>query len=897
VSKVQQINCISVIILTILIVSVTIGQAQVINTKDTFLIIVGLGSVDGGINIEQAQSGEWVDGLYVKSRAALYLEGTIKGADLKIAFDNSRPSVLSVVDIADEQYYPVYGDGSVLDKEATKHGNLYVLIEVDQASLRYGIERSLIEVGDFLSFKQEVRGVDLQLKPGIVEVGVVYGYTMLPVITKQFPGDQRLIDDEREWEQFLNITGPLFLDQTPVATDSETIWIEVRSDDPLAVLLDKRELKPDEYTIDYFTGRIIINEYISWIDKEGNLVNVVVEYEHIDQGQVPERVVGFTTALNIGKYGSVDMGFVKQGETTPGVWGLELKLQPVMALTIEADVAGTQTTWEAHAHSGKATIQMDDWRLSIKNQWVGPYFLGIQASPQVDRSTWTGVLEGSVNNFQLQANYERTMNNLLKLPTELTTHSEKRVLKGVYTLDSGIEIILTAQQQFLDEIRGIVTEKDILTRTGELEVVIPISSSILTLGTALVDEQNLLHEDGTKTTRTNSLQLEVPQLFNSSLAIVAGNDWSSVYRGQQSLQTGTHQQAEITFPINEQTDLLAGFELNKTNMTLLNRTEIVKEYTLGTRSIISPDLSVQFEQGLQNKRINQQDEFGYTTSLQLNGELKEGWDSQIYAQRVVSITDINEKAWKVGSKLEYLTPTSNLQLNYEWNLDQWPSNNKVGNMHSLDIKWQLSNFTSSATYRIENTEEKDLLSGSLSTTWQVLPELTFHTLIEKGEKKIDNAIWEYQHRGTSFAYRSRGWADILGTYQTEQTDHTQTDERAFIRFTSVEGIVYRWQSFDLTFKWVNRIRQVQNNTSTSHMVGLGAVIPLGEKWSVGSNYWKTSLANEDEVSTALSVETRYNIVSDLQLRLGYNLQPHNEPGFNQDINHPKGLTFGVDFKF
>ena len=125
-----------------------------IPTQDWFyvgMVDLTLGKRWGDGKIIDADPDEF-DGLYAKGRAAFYLKGKIKGEYLLTASADTGEGQLSEMfsgllssdpqallrRIDPSQYYPVYGDDSVMVDDAPTRGKLYVLLERGNNSVMWG---------------------------------------------------------------------------------------------------------------------------------------------------------------------------------------------------------------------------------------------------------------------------------------------------------------------------------------------------------------------------------------------------------------------------------------------------------------------------------------------------------------------------------------------------------------------------------------------------------------------------------------------------------------------------------------------------------------------------------------------------------------------------------------
>lgn len=237
-------------------------------------------------------------GTYTDGRGAFYVKGRIKGKYLLTASADTGEQDIGDAfkalqkrdprelfrQIDSDKYYTVYGDDSVTQQDAATQGRFYVKLERGQSYALWGNFRTQINGTDLAQLSRGLYGLQARwVSDGATSFGerrtVVEGFAAQP-------------DTRSSHEQFRGTGGSLYyLHRRDIVKGSERISVEVRDKDS-GLVLSNTELNPEQdYDLDPFTGRILLNEALPTVSDDsmslvradamdGHPVYLVVRYEY-----------------------------------------------------------------------------------------------------------------------------------------------------------------------------------------------------------------------------------------------------------------------------------------------------------------------------------------------------------------------------------------------------------------------------------------------------------------------------------------------------------------------------------------------------------------------------------------------------------------------------------------
>lgn len=203
------------------------------------------------------------------ARTSFYLKGKILGKYLlTMSYDSEKKDEPLFRDIQPDEFYPVYGDASVRGYDAQSTEKLYVRIDD---------RRSYIQYGDYLTqqhhparelgrYSRSQTGLKSHYETGRLMFNV-YG---------TIANSSQKID---EWPAE-GISGPFYLSAPDVLPNSERVSILTRDLEQPGLILETRRLtRFVDYTLDAFTGTLLLNEAVASYDSGLNPNSIRVVYE------------------------------------------------------------------------------------------------------------------------------------------------------------------------------------------------------------------------------------------------------------------------------------------------------------------------------------------------------------------------------------------------------------------------------------------------------------------------------------------------------------------------------------------------------------------------------------------------------------------------------------------
>jgi len=343
-----------------------------IPTQDWFYVGMAdltLGKRWGDGKIIDADPDEF-DGLYAKGRAAFYLKGKIKGEYLLTASADTGEGPLSEMfsgmlsrdpqallrRIDPSQYYPVYGDDSVMLDDAPTRGKLYVRLERGNNSVMWGTFRTVAGNSALLRSERVLYGAAARGESDAVTAAgkpIYEGH----VYAAQ-PGTLPARD-------VLRGTGgsAYVLRRQDIVPGSETITIERRNSVTGLVASTTTLRAGVDYSVNYLQGLVMLVRPLSASQRsEGavqssndDIVNLVAQYEFSPPNtDLDEFAYGGSATARLGD--AVTIGVVGMTETVEDgrdlkVYGANARLAPTDDSFLEAEILRSEGAALSNWHS------------------------------------------------------------------------------------------------------------------------------------------------------------------------------------------------------------------------------------------------------------------------------------------------------------------------------------------------------------------------------------------------------------------------------------------------------------------------------------------------------------------------------------------------------------------
>ncbi len=327
-----------------------------IKVGDDYFMFVGLGDAKVGYNfnrgnVEPIQSSDhFQNKFWHQGKASYYLKGKIMGKYLVTSsFDTDRQQKELYRKLDPATYYPIYGDKSSINYDATDtQGPLYLMVQWDKSQAVWGNYAVDFNNTEFANFTRSFYGGKLDYQS---VANNPYGDARTKVVLFHAEIQQRPSHNE-----FLGTGGSLyFLKNKDVVQSTDKIRIEVR-DKVTGLVLSSKEMKNGaDYELDEGQGRILFWQPVSMIAKsesivstdliDGNPIYVVADYEYYVQDKLTESSEGARVAQAVGDNVVIGGTYVKETQTNKN---FEMKGTDVTAhlgpdATVKAEYAQTQS--------------------------------------------------------------------------------------------------------------------------------------------------------------------------------------------------------------------------------------------------------------------------------------------------------------------------------------------------------------------------------------------------------------------------------------------------------------------------------------------------------------------------------------------------------------------------
>jgi uncharacterized repeat protein (TIGR01451 family) len=334
----------------------TAHYKRALKVGQDYLMFVAMGDGKAGYNmnrgnIEPVQSNEtYKRGFYSEGKLAYYLKGKIKGKYLVTSsFDTERQRKEVLRTFRNEEYYPVYGDSSSVNYDATNtEGPLYLAVDWDKSQAIWGNYAVAFNNVEFANYTRSLYGGKLDYK---TVASTDYGEPKTNVVVFHAEVRQRSAHNE-----FLGTGGSLYyFKHQDIVQGTDSIKLEVR-DSVTGLVKSTAEMKEGvDYNMDYANGRILFWRPVSMsVDSDrlisnsllgGDPVYVVANYEYFVHDKIAEGTQGVRVAQAVGKNLLVGGTYVSETQANRNY---QLKGQDVTVhlgknATVQAEYAETSS--------------------------------------------------------------------------------------------------------------------------------------------------------------------------------------------------------------------------------------------------------------------------------------------------------------------------------------------------------------------------------------------------------------------------------------------------------------------------------------------------------------------------------------------------------------------------
>ncbi len=250
---------------------------------------IGYSSISG--NLEEYRSGEdgrYQEKIWKKGHGQLYFHGTIKGKYLvTTSFDSERETDDFFRTLDPEKSYPVYGDGSsITDLSGESDGMLYLLVEWDASTAKWGRFDTNLNRTDLMQFNRKLQGgtVSYQDTERTARGESKKEFTAFHSNARQKAARNELEINDAFLKQFS-------LRHTNIESDSVQLKIEYRN--KYGNVYWTETLSSDQYELYADAGEIDLSFYeIAEKQKPDDKIWLIANYEYRVIDDLKEGVLG-----------------------------------------------------------------------------------------------------------------------------------------------------------------------------------------------------------------------------------------------------------------------------------------------------------------------------------------------------------------------------------------------------------------------------------------------------------------------------------------------------------------------------------------------------------------------------------------------------------------------------
>ncbi len=286
----------------------TTSFTKKVKVKDSTFFMVALGEEQLGLNeatgaMEAADSEVYRDGFREDGRLAFFLKGKLKGKFLvKARYDSSDRRSALFTNLNPNDYYPIYGDNSTRDYQATETTQkLFILVEMDRSYAQWGSFKTEFTDTELATYNRTLSGLKVNFD---TVSSTVYGDPKRGF--KVFYADSKSQADHNE---LYATGGTLFYTRNRnIIEGSEKIRVEIRDKIQNMTLTSYDLQEGTDYEINYGEGRILLSRPLSSVAAtdtltstdilDGNPVYLIVDYEYDPSSSDPsianEGIRGYT---------------------------------------------------------------------------------------------------------------------------------------------------------------------------------------------------------------------------------------------------------------------------------------------------------------------------------------------------------------------------------------------------------------------------------------------------------------------------------------------------------------------------------------------------------------------------------------------------------------------------
>ncbi len=859
-------------------------QTLSVDIDSNYLFMVGLADVTVGANrvtgsVEPLSVDEdrYGGDIFVDGRLAFYLKGKVKGKYLVTAqmdtgtddfgslFDNfhERDSRSVFRHLDPDQYYPVYGDDSILIDDTDSQGKLYVRVDWDRSRFIWGSFNTNFTGTELASLNRSLYGAQL-LHESTRDTDL--GDARHSVSTFASRPQSLLRRNE-----FLGTGGSLYyLRDTQIVAGSEKVAVEVRQSDSGRVVDRVVLIAGRDYDIDDFQGRLLLRRPLVSVTAQsgpsiirdvplaGNQTYLVVDYEYSpDNLDFNDTSVGARVKKWLGNH--IGVGGTWAHEQRDGadydIKGADVTIKKSEQTYIKGEFAQSSAQQTAGSFlSSDGGLSFDEVGAVASTTSGNAFSLEARASlvdfkpgsRPLDIGVWARRTESGFSTSTLRTDVDTS-----EAGVEMAARPSNRIgvsARGTWRdrRDESVDTGLAAQIDYLLFDRLTVSTE--LSRKTERNRIADTRGEATLVGAKLSfdasDRLNIYAVQQETLTYTGSYTR------NNLTALGARYDLSDRTSINGEISTGDRGDGAL---LGLEASLTSNYSIYSNYLYSLNSEQIDRHaLVLGQRLSVSSQLKVYTE----HQFSDEDGRNGYAHTVGLDQRLTRHATVGLTAQRAALDSEDGTRIDRdsVSTAFAYQADTTRFNSKFEYRWDdgstvetrQWVTTNRLELRPSASLRWQVK------------------LNASVT------------------DDRIGVEDARFVEAGVGFAFRpiSQDRLNMLGrvTYLNDLqplSQSTGTDERSLI--ASIEGYYELTRHWSVGGKLARRESEIRLRRDSGVWIGNDAGLVSGRvRYKVpfgfdvtGSYHWLISGSTQSERHGALFTVGR-RISDNLNFAIGYN---------------------------
>ncbi|WP_421773048.1 OmpA family protein [Gracilimonas sp.] len=203
------------------------------------------------------------------ARTKFYLKGKVLGKYLlTLSFDSEKEDEQLFRDIQPDEFYPVYGDASVKGFDAQSTSKLFVRLDAGRSYIKYGdyLTQTFDQNRQLGRYNRTQTGLKAHFETDRLQLNTFGTLSSSNQVVDEISGE--------------GISGPYQLSRQNIQFNSEQVSIIVRDlDQPDRIIKSQTLSRFSDYTLDYLSGTLLLNQPVSSLDENLNPVYIRISYE------------------------------------------------------------------------------------------------------------------------------------------------------------------------------------------------------------------------------------------------------------------------------------------------------------------------------------------------------------------------------------------------------------------------------------------------------------------------------------------------------------------------------------------------------------------------------------------------------------------------------------------